>query len=208
MNGLNNIHRDVPKALFAVVMAAVVITMSGTNAQEDAASASIVDGYQEIEWTDLMPDEDLQALLNPPGFLDDIADGSADDVLDSRLQSEFNGLGDSAFSQALTSTDVVPDYDGKAIRLPGFIVPLAYNSDREVTEFFLVPFFGACIHYPPPPPNQIIHASYPDGFELTSIYDPFWLSGTLSVAITSNEVATAAYSITVDKLEIYEEGAF
>lgn len=208
MNGLNNIHRDVPKALFAVVMAAVVITMSGTNAQEDADSASIVDGYQEIEWTDLMPDEDLQALLNPPGFLDDIADGSADDVLDSRLQSEFNGLGDSAFSQALTSTDVVPDYDGKAIRLPGFIVPLAYNSDREVTEFFLVPFFGACIHYPPPPPNQIIHASYPDGFELTSIYDPFWLSGTLSVAITSNEVATAAYSITVDKLEIYEEGAF
>jgi len=78
----------------------------------------------------------------------------------------------------------------------------------EVTEFFLVPFFGACIHYPPPPPNQIIHASYPEGFELTSIYDPFWLSGTLSVAIVSNEVATAAYTVTVDKLEIYEEGAF
>lgn len=208
MTGLAFINRNLLRRLFFVVQAIVLINVTGANAQESPENVTPTDGYQELEWTDLLPDADLQALLNPPDFLNDIEDGSADDVLDSRLQSEFNGLGDSAFSQALTSTDVVPDYDGKAIRLPGFIVPLAYNSDREVTEFFLVPFFGACIHYPPPPPNQIIHASYPEGFELTSIYDPFWLSGTLSVAIVSNEVATAAYTVTVDKLEIYEEGAF
>jgi len=208
MTGLAFIYRNLLRRLFFVVQAIVLINVTGANAQESPENATPTDSYQELEWTDLLPDADLQALLNPPDFLNDIADGSEEDILDSRLQSEFNGLGDSAFSKALTSTDVVPDYDGKAIRLPGFIVPLAYNSDREVTEFFLVPFFGACIHYPPPPPNQIIHASYPEGFELMSIYDPFWLSGTLSVAIVSNEVATAAYTVTVDKLEIYEEGAF
>lgn len=208
MSGWQSICRALVQVLLFIVSVIGVIPMTEIHANGGIENSTLSDDYQELEWTDLLPDADLQALLNPPDFLNDIEDGSADDVLDSRLQSEFNGLGDSAFSQALTSTDVVPDYDGKAIRLPGFIVPLAYNSDREVTEFFLVPFFGACIHYPPPPPNQIIHASYPEGFELTSIYDPFWLSGTLSVAIVSNEVATAAYTVTVDKLEIYEEGAF
>ena len=60
---------------------------------------------------------------------------------------------ESAFQRQ--SFDVNPEYLGKRIVLPGFIVPTAYNEEREVTEFFLVPFFGACIHVPPPPPNQI-----------------------------------------------------
>jgi len=130
MSGWQSICRALVQVLLFIVSVIGVIPMTEIHANGGIENSTLSDDYQELEWTDLLPDADLQALLNPPDFLNDIEDGSADDVLDSRLQSEFNGLGDSAFSQALTSTDVVPDYDGKAIRLPGFIVPLAYNSDR------------------------------------------------------------------------------
>jgi hypothetical protein len=47
--------------------------------------------------------------------------------------------------------------DGQNIRLPGYIVPLEVSEEGRTTEFLLVPYFGACIHVPPPPSNQIVH---------------------------------------------------
>jgi uncharacterized protein len=41
-------------------------------------------------------------------------------------------------------------------RVPGYMVLLEDNLE-EVTELLLVPYPGACIHVPPPPPNQIVH---------------------------------------------------
>jgi len=96
-------------------------------------------------------------------------------------------------------------FDGQAIRLPGFIVPLEFGDEQRVTKFFLVPYFGACIHMPPPPPNQIVYAEHDAGFPLQSVYEPFWLSGRLSTTMTENDVATAAYAIAVDRIEPYTE---
>ncbi len=44
----------------------------------------------------------------------------------------------------------------KLVSVPGFMVPLEDDAD-QVSEFLLVPFAGACIHVPPPPPNQMIY---------------------------------------------------
>ena len=168
--------------------------------------AQVVDGYRTIEWTDLMPKDDLDALLNPPESLNDIPDGSAEDQIASQIQMAIEQASDSRYQQALVSTRVVPAFDGQAIRLPGFIVPLEFGEDQQqVTKFFLVPYFGACIHLPPPPPNQIIYAEYDKGFKLDSLYEPFWLSGTLSTTLIENDMATAAYTIKVDRLEPYTE---
>lgn len=46
--------------------------------------------------------------------------------------------------------------DGKVVRIAAFIVPLE-DDMQESDEFLLVPYFGACVHTPPPPPNQMVY---------------------------------------------------
>ena len=161
------------------------------------------DGIKTIEWTDLIPEQDLEALLNPPDYITEIEDGSAEDQISSEIKNTIAAASDDAYQQALVSTNVKAEMDGKKVRIPGFIVPLEFNEEQGVTQFFLVPFFGACIHVPPPPPNQIILVDYPKGLQLEALYDPFWISGKLSTTITENEMATSAYSIKMDRYEPY-----
>jgi hypothetical protein len=80
---------------------------------------------------------------------------------------------------------------------------MVYSDERLVTEFFLVPFFGACIHVPPPPPNQIIYIKYEQGFELNSLYDAYYVLGELSGQVVRNETAESAYSMQAEAVEIF-----
>ncbi len=59
--------------------------------------------------------------------------------------------------QQAPDAPVVKSLDGQQVKLPGYIVPLEVNEEGRTTEFLLVPYYGACIHVPPPPPNQIVH---------------------------------------------------
>ena len=161
--------------------------------------------FKEIQWTDLMPKDDLDALLNPPEYLSEIEDGSLEDQISGQIKSSIAAASDDRYQQALVSTRIKPEMDGRAVRIPGFIVPLEFNDDQVITEFFIVPFFGACIHVPPPPPNQIIHVKYPKGFKLQELYFPFWVSGVLKTTLIENDVATAAYALEAHQIEAYTE---
>lgn len=192
--------------LIGVLMLVSLLCLSPAPAQAQGDKAQVVAGYRTIEWTDLIPEDDLDALLNPPEALDDIPDGSLEDQIASQIQSATAQASDSRYQQALVSTRVVPTFDGQDIRLPGFIVPLEFGKDQQqVTRFFLVPYFGACIHVPPPPPNQIVYAESDKGFKLESLYEPFWFSGRLSTTLIENDMATAAYTLDVHRLEPYVE---
>ncbi|MBL8478025.1 MAG: DUF3299 domain-containing protein, partial [Sterolibacteriaceae bacterium] len=98
----------------------------------------------------------------------------------------------------------VPTMGGAKVRLPGFAIPLE-NKGGKVSEFILVPYFGACIHSPPPPANQIIHvvAKKPVG-KLNSM-DAVWVSGTLSLKYANTPWGSAGYRLTADKIAPYEE---
>lgn len=168
-------------------------------------NANLDDRYITIEWTDLMPPDDLDALMNPPEELQDIEDGSEADQISSQIQAAIAQASDNRYQQALSSTRIRSEYNQKKIRIPGFIVPLSFGENNSITEFFIVPFFGACIHVPPPPPNQIIFGKYPKGFQLDALYDPFWVEGTLSTELIENDMATAAYSISIDQISDYTE---
>jgi hypothetical protein len=163
--------------------------------------------YEAINWVDLLPEKDLKALENPPAYINEIEDGTPEDNLSNKMLSalEQSTAPDDAYQRALVSTDIVESMDGKAIRLPGFIVPIEMNDKQEVTEFFLVPYFGACIHLPPPPPNQIIYVTSQQGILVEDIYNPYWLEGTIKTTFTENEVAQSAYSMTADQFELYSE---
>lgn len=183
--------------------------------------------FSTIEWVDLIPPADLEILNNPPKSVTDIPHGQdlsdfpSDDELEQLSNSIANAINDAtnttnigqvtpspeeqAYSAALQSTNVNAQFHQKKIRLPGFVVPVEYNDDQVITEFFLVPYFGACIHVPPPPPNQIIYVKYPQGLNLTALYDPFWIEGTLQTELMQNDIALAAYSINAETVKPYEE---
>ncbi|MDQ2076210.1 DUF3299 domain-containing protein [Marinimicrobium sp. ABcell2] len=182
------------------------------------------DDYKTIEWTDLLPDEDLELLLNMPAIdhgdlsdeelaEDQQADGlrTADDFLANQVENAIaqamgsGGSGGRTWEDALVSTNIRPEFDGAKVRLPGFVVPLEFDDDMNISEFFLVPFFGACIHVPPPPPNQIIFVSYPQGLQLDALYTPFWVTGEMKVEMVENDMALSAYSMEAATIIEYRE---
>jgi hypothetical protein len=160
--------------------------------------------YTQIEWLDLLPEEELYILENPPAYLDEIEDGSPDDILLNEFKSQTAAAED-RYQQALSSKNIRAEFNSRHVRIPGFIVPLEFNDQQMITAFFFVPYFGACIHMPPPPPNQMIYGEYKAGIHLDSLYDPFWIEGTMSTTLVENEMATAAYSINVAAIKPYTE---
>ncbi len=97
-----------------------------------------------------------------------------------------------------------PSLNGKKIRIAGFALPLERQGDK-VTEFLLVPYFGACIHTPPPPANQIIHAKSAKPLSGVKMMVPLWTYGTLTVQRGETTWGVAGYRLTVDKIAPYQE---
>lgn len=177
---------------------------SSATSTGNAASVQAVE-YRDVEWTDLMPKDDLEALLNPPEDIMNIPDGSEMDQISGQISNAIAQASDSRYQQALSSTKVVEDFNNQQIRIPGFIVPIDFDDNQMTTRFFLVPYFGACIHVPPPPPNQIILVDYPKGIKVDELYDPFQISGLLKTSLFQHEMATSAYLLEAAKVELYVE---
>jgi hypothetical protein len=98
--------------------------------------------------------------------------------------------------QALERT-TNPALDGKVVRLPGYLLPLEM-TDRQVTEFLLVPWVGACIHTPPPPPNQIVHVKLDKPYALKGPFEPVWVSGRMAARSASRSVYLSDGAANVD----------
>lgn len=81
----------------------------------------------------------------------------------------------------------VPELAGVLLSLPGFVLPLEYEG-KKVTEFLLVPWVGACIHTPPPPPNQIVHVVAGTPFESKGMFEAVTVTGTMKIGGVSKEL--------------------
>ncbi|WP_067586719.1 DUF3299 domain-containing protein [Endozoicomonas ascidiicola] len=91
------------------------------------------------------------------------------------------------------------------VRVPGYLVPLNIRKDQTATELLLVPTLGACIHVPPPPPNQTIFIRYPEGIKVTEAgYTPYWVEGVIKVERNESEYTEVLYAITPDSIIEYE----
>lgn len=137
---------------------------------------------RELEWLDLMPEEEFNA------WLEDVA------------QVDHSGF---LAPEPFQSFRTMPELDGIKARIPGFVVPIETDGNGNLKEFFLVPFFGACIHVPPPPANQIIYGRLAEPIPMVNIWDAFWMEGTLKIEEISNDTAASAYTMDVTKLELY-----
>lgn len=152
----------------------------------------------ELDWLELMPEEDRLALENMPEIEHNSPE--ADGFSDQGGLKQGAGL-----PAVMYSAKTVPALDGKTIRLGGYPVPLESDSRGRSIEFFLVPYPGACIHVPPPPPNQIVLVRYPQGITLDDIYAPLWVDGPLRVEPVSNDLADAAYALVAERVQLIEE---
>lgn len=92
---------------------------------------------------------------------------------------------------------LIEDLDGREIRMPGYALPLEF-SGTTVTEFLLVPYVGACIHSPPPPPNQIVHVRTGTGFESEGVFAPVWVTGRITTKRQSVNLSFVDGSSDVD----------
>ncbi len=155
-----------------------------------------------VQWPDLVPPEDRRKLVNPGNVDHGRGPDQPRDIFSS--QEVFDAL-DAAANPPPIRT--VKTYHGRKIKLPGYIVPVDYNKQGKITVFYLVPYFGACLHLPPPPPNQIVYVRYPQGFEPAALYDPFWVSGELRLETLYSAMADSGYSMKASKITPYTGAA-
>ena len=113
---------------------------------------------------------------------------------------------DSLYSKLRKQWDEAPiskKYIGKPIRIAGYVVPL--DADRSKTrEFLIVPYFGARIHTPPPPANQIILVIPPAGGLKVRSMDPVWVEGILTESRLNNDMGVSAYQLNAAKIAPYK----
>lgn len=167
----------------------------------------------EITWDDLMPEgedelletlyvqfyeEFEQKMLQNSTSLTDAASQNTD------LSSSITEGSAADTMEQIGTFNVVKGLNGKRVRIPGYVVPFDFNADAEHKEFLLVPYFGACLHTPPPPPNQIILVKSEMVAKIKSINDPVWLEGTLKTGEFLNELGNSAYELNLSKIEPYE----
>ncbi len=191
------------KPLFTGFWLLLVASMP-LQAAEAASKTNTAPSKNEVltlEWTDLLPEEDRKKMEALPDISHEGGEGAG-----SAINKNFDMSGDpslKAWQDVMSSARVRTDLNGKKVRLPGFVVPIEYDGEQNITAFFLVPYFGACIHVPPPPPNQIVFVSGAKNLKADLIYNPFWIEGTLTTDSMSHDLANSAYSLKVDKISEY-----
>ena len=149
--------------------------------------------YKEVGWDDLLPKswDPMKAITELK--LDKLKDS------DPRAIEAMEKL-----KQMWNEAPSNPEINGKPIRIAGFIVPLEYTQ-KDVKEFLLVPYFGACIHVPPPPSNQIIHVFANKPVKLKTGMDAVWVNGTIELAISKTDMGDSGYRLRAVKVEEYKQ---
>jgi hypothetical protein len=107
--------------------------------------------------------------------------------------------------RAFDNAPTVPSVNDTRVRIAGFVVPLEAEGDQQMREFLLVPYFGACIHTPPPPANQIIHVTSAKPIKGFRTMDAMWASGTLRTGISDTVMGTSGYRMVLDEAAVYRE---
>ena len=163
----------------------------------EAAPANVaIPGFEPVEWDDLIP----------PGFTSEEVLARYEDRITSAPAGspELDALYEEMNAEFETGS-INSEFDGDKVQLAGFVAPLTYDGD-EITEFLLVPYFGACIHVPPPPANQTVMVSLADGesLSLEESWGAVWVAGEMTATTNVTDLATAGYAISGPVFGVYD----
>jgi hypothetical protein len=156
-------------------------------------------GYTEIRWDDLVPKGwDPMKLMKDKGVGGNMAALQDGDPKAAALLQQLREVWDNAPTEG--------QLDNARVKLPGYLVPLEEVAAGH-TEFLLVPYFGACIHTPPPPANQIVlvvPAKPAGGFRSM---DTVWVSGVLKTVRNNSPMGSSGYRLEAALVERYKAPA-
>ena len=160
-----------------------------------------------IMWEDLMPEGSEEALMKEYeefyAMLEKRYAANAKSLVDAAPYAKIEEGSEFDYMPQLGGFETVEDLDGVLIRMPGYVVPFDFSTDSKHREFLFVPYMGACIHTPPPPPNQIVFVRADPAIKIADIWAPYWIEGTLMTEKTENELGDTAYALTMSKIEDY-----
>lgn len=139
---------------------------------------------RQLEWDDLIPPGVPYPMI--------VGDGELD-LENDTWKPEFDA----------NAIRLNPELDGLTVKLPGYIIPME-ASTKGVTGFMLVPYVGACIHVPPPPPNQLIYVTTADPWPSDDLWDAIWVTGRMHVGLQTTELAEIGYTMQAELMEHYE----
>ena len=148
--------------------------------------------WPELKWPELIPKD-----WDPRAVFKDLDLSKMQDS-DPRAMEALDRM-----KAAWDTAPVEKTLAGRRVRIAGFVIPLERKGDK-FTEFLLLPYFGACIHSPPPPANQIIHARSARPLAGIKTMDPLWVWGTLGIERSSSPWGTAGYRLQVTGTSPYE----
>ena len=175
------------------------------------SSAGAEEAPRQLDWSDLQPEGEEEVLQRMyQDFYDDLDQRRGAAVPLSGIDA-LDGLGMGGFEEGgafdtmpqIGTYNTVEALDGESVEIPGFIVPLD-GTGQDLRSFLLVPYFGACLHTPPPPPNQIVYVTVRTDLPKVDIWSPVWAAGTLSAERANTDLGNAAYTLTLTGMRPYE----
>lgn len=152
---------------------------------DQALMARMSPELKNLGWKALLPPDEAAVIER---YQPDESKPMADQVFQS-IRASF----DNQYQSVQTSINTVQSLDQTPVAIHGFIVPLDVSEKREILSFFLVPYFGACIHFPPPAPNQMVYVRTPGGFKVNGSSEAYTVTGLLQVAMFEDPMGTSAY---------------
>lgn len=155
-------------------------------------------GYKTIEWNDLMPDDWVQEMTKEMAKMNKMA------ALQDNSQEANKAMND--LRQKLDNAPIVKSQVNQKIRIPGYAVPLDADRNNK-REFLLVPYFGACIHTPPPPSNQIVLVRPTVSSKIKKMpesMDVLWVEGELKEARVTTSQGVSGYMLEAVSIAPYE----
>ncbi len=191
---MGGLHRMSTWLLAGALGLALMPGLAAAQGGKSASSASSAERH--IAWQELVPPgwnptEILKEKFNDP----QLPMLSDDNPKVQALMDEMRKLWDTA--------PVNPAMDGVRGRIPGYVVPLE-DGRAGLKSFLLVPYYGACIHTPPPPANQIIHITLDKPVKGYQTMDTVWVHGTLRTERAQSEMGASAYRIHATRVTPYE----
>jgi uncharacterized protein len=160
-----------------------------------------------LTWDDLIPSGEVRLMQEQEDemqqWLDNLHNAPPQRLSEATPYSAMETV--AGFTQRIEGYTAVQSLDGRMVKIPGFMVPLEFGSPGKMRDFLLVPYFGACIHVPPPPPNQIIHVKTDDEIDMEDIWGAVWVTGKLEVTSSDTDFAHTFYTLTLDQIDLYEE---
>lgn len=171
-----------------------------------------VEPPRTINWETLLPEgeiEEIDRLFDEyfANLDEQLQSQPSQSLIDAAKVGDYANIPEGSeldFMPQLGTFNVVEELDGVRVRIPGYVLPFEYTESGEVTEFLLVPYFGACIHTPPPPPNQLVYVTTNAPMDLGNQWDAIWAVGVLRTKSNMNDLGDAAYTLQIESWETYD----